>query len=1126
GMLSPRGVCAAFDQAADGFVRGEGCGVVVLKRLRDAEAAGDRIRAVIPGSAVNQDGASSGLTVPNGLAQQALLREAHRRAGIEAGQVGYVEAHGTGTRLGDPIEAEALGTVFAGREQKLAIGSVKANLGHLEAAAGVAGLIRVVLSLEHGEIPGQVHWSRPSEHVRWEELPLVVVAEARKWEPVDGRRIGGVSSFGFSGTNAHVVVEGRSREAASEADEDRLDVLVISARTEAALREMAGRYAEYLQKKEGEWNWAEICATAGVGRAEMSERLAVVAGSRKEAAGKLRGWLQGEAAQGLYAGHVGAGQRGVRAADALGSPEQMAEAWVQGAKVDWERRREGCRLRRAQLPTYAFQRERYWIEERRRPEISGEAAQGAMLGRRLRVAGVRGQYEARLESGGWIGEHEVQGEAVLPATGHMELMLEAGAETLAGDCVLEEVGLEARLSIAGERRVQTVVEEERGGRSRVRVYAERDGEWERVSEGWLRRAEGNPTERADLAVLQNRLRESGAGAEFYAEMAERGMVFGERFRGVERLWVGEGEALGEVALRARDGAGWQITPWWLDACLQVVGAAAGGEGLYLPVHLARMEVLGQPGERSWSHVRARWLDARTLVADVAVFHADGAPLVRVTGLRFRTVEAQRPQTESLLYRVQWKPADDVPGPVTRSMKILVLGNTEQAAQLTAHLSQYGISVRHSAVEEAEPDWGEHDCVVWVADPERTVSFAGAAVAEMESPIRSLLSTAQRLAGQRSSARLYVVTTRLCAVNQEQNNINLAHASLSGMAAAVAAEFPESRCTLLDLEDAGSDVARVAAEVFSGAEDHWVAWRSGRRYTGKLERLRIQPSNPEESSPVRLATHGGIDALQWVAAPRRTLQPEEVEIRVHATALNFHDVLQVLGVIPDEGPPGTDCAGTVVRTGDAITDLAPGDAVVGIAPGCFATHAIARRSLMVRKPPALSFGDAAGQTVAYLTAAWSLEEVAQVRARETVLIHAAAGGVGLAAVHLCQRIGAEVIATAGSEAKREYLRRLGVERVYDSRSLEFASHIQDGVDVVINSLAGTAIDRALALLREGGRFVELGRTDIRDPRSMAAAWPKVRYVPVDLTPLFAEGSPWVRERMATLFGELESGQLAR
>ncbi len=219
GMLSPHGRVRAFDSGADGFVRGEGCGVLVLKRLRDAESCGDRILGVILGSAVNQDGASSGLTVPNGLAQQELLRTAHRRAGIEPWQVGYVEAHGTGTTLGDPIEAEALGAVFgtAPREKKLLIGSVKTNIGHLESAAGVAGLIKVVLGLEHGIVPGQLHWEHPSEHVRWAELPLEVVTEARAWEPIDGRRIAGVSSFGFSGTNAHVVVEGWQQPAGRSA---------------------------------------------------------------------------------------------------------------------------------------------------------------------------------------------------------------------------------------------------------------------------------------------------------------------------------------------------------------------------------------------------------------------------------------------------------------------------------------------------------------------------------------------------------------------------------------------------------------------------------------------------------------------------------------------------------------------------------------------------------------------------------------------------------------------------------------------------------------------------------------------------------------------------------------------
>ncbi|HVT97873.1 MAG TPA: beta-ketoacyl synthase N-terminal-like domain-containing protein, partial [Acidobacteriaceae bacterium] len=652
GMLSPRGICAAFDDEADGFVRGEGCGVVVLKRLRDAEAAGDRVLAVILGSTVNQDGASSGLTVPNGLAQQALLREAHRRAGIEARQVGYIEAHGTGTKLGDPIEAEALGTVFSGRQNKLAIGSVKSNIGHLESAAGIAGLIKLVLSLEHGKIPGQVHWRRPSSHVPWQELPLEVIPESHAWEPIEGRRIGGVSSFGFSGTNAHVVVEGRSREATSETGEGE-DVLVISARNEAALRELAERYTGFLET-EAEWSWAEICHTAGMGRAAMSERLAVVAGNRTEAAGKLRAWLRGDMIGGISSGHISAGQRGAPHVDASATPWQISEAWAQGAKPDWKQRCGARRLRRAQLPKYPFQRERYWIEHSKETRGIGDATGRGMLGRRLRVAGVRAQYETRLQPDGWIGEHEVEGEAVLPATGHIELMLEAGADTLGTACVLEELSLQTRLEIAEDRRVQVTVEEETAGRSRVRIYAEgTERNWERVAEAWLRPAEKSKSEGEDVDALRRRLRQRAGREAFYSGMATRGIHFGERFRGVDGLWSGEGEALGEIALTlATDETEWQSSPWWLDACLQVVGAAAGGEGMYLPASAERVELYGPPGERSWSHVRTRWLDDRTIAADVTVLRVDGSLLARLSGFRFRKLTPSAPQTE--ICTLEWK----------------------------------------------------------------------------------------------------------------------------------------------------------------------------------------------------------------------------------------------------------------------------------------------------------------------------------------------------------------------------------------------------------------------------------------------------------------------------------------
>ena len=208
--LAPDGRCKSFDAAADGYGRGEGAGAVVLKRLSDALAAGDEVRAVLLASAVNHDGAAGGLTVPNGPAQQAVIREALSAAGVEPAQVDYLEAHGTGTPLGDPIELEAATKVLCqGRpkEHPLLVGSVKTNIGHLEAAAGIASLIKVVLSLQHGEIPPHLHFQAPSPHINWDDLPVLVPTTALPWPASDRPRLAGVSSFGMSGTNAHVLVQ-------------------------------------------------------------------------------------------------------------------------------------------------------------------------------------------------------------------------------------------------------------------------------------------------------------------------------------------------------------------------------------------------------------------------------------------------------------------------------------------------------------------------------------------------------------------------------------------------------------------------------------------------------------------------------------------------------------------------------------------------------------------------------------------------------------------------------------------------------------------------------------------------------------------------------------------------------
>ncbi len=289
-MLAEDGRCKAFDAAADGFVRAEGCGLVVLKRLSDAVANGDNILALIRGSAVNQDGRSSGLTAPNGPAQEAVLRQALANGRVEAAEIDYVEAHGTGTSLGDPIEAHALAAVLgAGRDAShpLVVGSVKTNFGHLEAAAGVAGLIKVVLSLQHQRIPPHLHFHTMNPHIDWKGLPVEIPVHGKDWKPGTKPRLAGVSSFGFSGTNAHVIVqEAPIREPRKSSSAGRgIHLLALSARSETALTSLAQRYAERLL--EPEIDVGDACFTANTGRSHFSERAVYVASTREQLQAQL-----------------------------------------------------------------------------------------------------------------------------------------------------------------------------------------------------------------------------------------------------------------------------------------------------------------------------------------------------------------------------------------------------------------------------------------------------------------------------------------------------------------------------------------------------------------------------------------------------------------------------------------------------------------------------------------------------------------------------------------------------------------------------------------------------------------------------------------------------------------------
>ncbi|MFD3806989.1 SDR family NAD(P)-dependent oxidoreductase [Streptomyces sp. NPDC058619] len=398
-MLSPDGRCRTFDARANGIVRAEGVGVVVLKRLDAAIADGDVIHAVLRGSAVNHGGRTNSLTAPNPDAQAACIVKAHRRAGVDPRTVGYVETHGTGTELGDPIEVEGLKSAFgelyadhgaAPGQPHVVLGAVKTNTGHLEAAAGVTGLIKALLAMRHGAIPGNVHLETLNPHLRLDGSPLRLPSGNEPWNRVrtaDGAEAplrAGVSSFGLGGVNAHLVVEEYREAPVLPTAGERL--FVLSAKTPERLRDYAVRLAHWVADHE-DVDPAALAHTLSTGREAFPERLAVVADSLRALVAALEAWQAGGPVPGVFAGDGKdattallldgpEGGRYLRAVVDAGRLDKVARLWVGGAPVDWAELWPGTAPRRVPAPTYPFARESYWLT----PGARFDALQAAEAG--------------------------------------------------------------------------------------------------------------------------------------------------------------------------------------------------------------------------------------------------------------------------------------------------------------------------------------------------------------------------------------------------------------------------------------------------------------------------------------------------------------------------------------------------------------------------------------------------------------------------------------------------------------------------------------------------------------------------------------------------------------------------
>ena len=634
GMLSPQGLCQAFAAGADGFVRGEGCGVILLKKLSRAQADGDRILCCLSGSAVNQDGRSNGLTAPNGMAQQDVIREALRRSGLEPSDIDYIEAHGTGTELGDPIEARALGQVFGDRSEPLRIGSVKTNIGHLEGAAGIAGLIKTCLAIRDEHLPQHLHFEEPSEHIDW-TLPIEVTADGSPWPRREGLiRRAGVSSFGFGGTNAHVIVSEHLAPASrSYSTLDRpaqygdWHLLKLSAKSEVALTQLHADMAQSLPEAE----LSEIAAAANLGRDDYEHRAFVIARSRDELIGQLQA---SETSASVDDSHRAALQ-------------QIGERYVAGESIDWTTVCSGDRTKLVDLPGHPFLRQRCWLKgsDSNNPAVatvSRSESLHPLIGSQLDIGGETLIFEADLAEIAYLNDHRLHGEAVFPATGYIEQALSAAWSLTGKAMTITSAQFERALTICGgECRVQVHLRPVDSGYecSIMRREAIR---WQKHATLQLARARSIDE---DTAIWQASDLQPRCTDKHYVTFDGAGIQYGPAFQGLVGITASDAvvQSVVELPIDAGDARGYRLHPALLDACMQSLAALFpdGDDCMWLPVAIDELRYVSTNASPTKAYV-AGSIDRRddeTIVGSLQVRGADGTPIAEVRGLRVKRVAA-------------------------------------------------------------------------------------------------------------------------------------------------------------------------------------------------------------------------------------------------------------------------------------------------------------------------------------------------------------------------------------------------------------------------------------------------------------------------------------------------------
>ncbi|MCF3172494.1 SDR family NAD(P)-dependent oxidoreductase [Streptomyces sioyaensis] len=828
--------------------------------------------------------------------------------------------------------------------------------------------------------------------------------------------------------------------------------------------------------------------------------------------------------------------------EATGLLTALAQVFAAGTPLNWEEAFAGGDARRVGLPTYAFQRHRYWPRPPLMPtgDISSAglgSADHPLLGAAVEVAGSDAfLFTGRLSlhTHPWLADHAVTGTVLFPGTGFLELAVRAADEV--GCDRVDEFTIAAPLVLPerGAVQLQLAVEPpDESGRRTLNLYSRPEDD--SAEQAWVLNASGvvstgaaaEPDEPYDFTVWPPRDADATSVDDFYGRFAEAGFVYGPVFRGLTAVWQRGDEIFAEVGLPAEhDGlaGAFGLHPALLDSALHAM-------------MFVSMEDVGRGRlPFSWNGVSLKAAGATALrvrlvqsgAESVSLELADptGGAVASIESLTLRQVSGEQMSGSApyhdALFQVDWVTAPT--SPVQDEEQWAVVGDMALAVALD------GTGVRVEATDSLSELADEVPPVVLVRSAHASATAANPAPHTAAHDTLALLQ--KWLADERFAASRLVLLTQGAVSTSDADHPDPAQAAVWGLVRAAGVENP-GRFTLIDLDGTAESTAAVPSALASGEPE--AAVRAGVVHVPRLARVASadalrRPDTDGDAWRLDIADKGTLENLQLAECPdvAGELGAGQVRIGVRAGGVNFRDVLNALGMYPGEaGALGSEGAGVVLEVGPGVHDLQPGDRVMGMFFGAFGPLAVADRRLLARIPEGWSFAQASSVPVVFLTAYYALVELGEVQAGESVLVHSAAGGVGMAAVQLARHLGAEVFGTA-SPGKWQTLRSSGLDdaHIASSRDLDFERSFLEttagrGVDVVLDSLAREFVDASLRLLPRGGRFLEMGKTDVRDAQEIAATHTDVRYRAFDL---WEAGPERIGEMLNALLALFEQGAL--